>query len=222
VAAPEMGWFMARFGISLAALVALVGMAMPAAAQDWSQPPRPPAGASSNQPIPPLGADGRYATLNQGLSPDETSWHVRAALNVAALGCRDASERATVTAYNRMIARHGAALASADAGVKAGYRVRFGGGWEAAHDRAMTRLYNFFAQPPAQRGFCAAAQGVLAEAQMVAPRDFARFAAAALPRLEAPFTDFYRDYDAWRTAYAAWRGGASAPAMAMATLPDRR
>ncbi|MET0309895.1 MAG: hypothetical protein ABW023_14410 [Sphingomonas sp.] len=201
--------------------MAFLGASAPASAQDWSQPPRPPAGALPNQAIPPLGRDGRYATLNQGLSVDETSWHVRAALNVAALGCRDARERATVAAYNRMIARHGRVLAAADAGVKAGYRARFGGEWESAHDRAMTRLYNFFAQPPAQQGFCAAAQGVLTEAQAVAPQDFARFAATALPRLEAPFTDFYRDYDTYRTAYAAWRGGGASPALALATIPDR-
>jgi len=211
---------MVRFGISLPVLAAIAFSAMPASAQDWSAPPRAPAGAAPNQAIPPLGPDGRYVTPNQGIGAEETSWHVRAALNVAALGCRDASERATVAAYNRLIARNSMVLAAAASGVKARYRARFGAGWEPMHDRDMTRLYNFFAQPPAQQRFCAVARDVLAEAQAVRPADFAAFAATALPRLEAPFTDFYRDYDAYRTAYAAWRGGAGAPTMAMASVPE--
>jgi hypothetical protein len=210
---------MVRFGISLSVFVAFASLAAPASAQGWSQPPQAPMGAAPNQAIPPLGPDGRYVTLNQGLSQDETSWHVRAALNVAALGCRDAAERATVAAYNRLIARNSAVLAAAASGVKTRYRARYGAGWEPVHDRNMTRLYNFFAQPPAQQRFCAVAREVLAEVQAVRPADFAAFAAAALPRLEAPFTDFYRDYDAYRTAYAAWRSGAAAPAMAMASAP---
>ncbi|MBC9034710.1 hypothetical protein IAG41_20160 [Sphingomonas sp. JC676] len=211
---------MVRFGIALATLSAIAFLAAPASAQGWSQPPRPPAGAASNQAVPPLGPDGRYVTLNQGLSQDETSWHVRAALNVAALGCRDAAERATVAAYNRLIARNSVVLAAAASGVKTGYRARYGADWEPMHDRDMTRLYNFFAQPPAQQRFCAVARAVLAEAQTVRPGDFAAFASAALPRLEAPFTDFYRDYDAYRTAYAEWRSGAASSVMAMASVPD--
>lgn len=212
--------FMVRFGISLVAFAGVASLALPAAAQDWSAPPRAPAGAAPNQAIPPLGADGRYVTPNQGIGAEQTSWHVRAALNVAALGCRDAAERTTIAAYNRLIARNSAVLAAAASGVKARYRARFGAAWEPMHDRDMTRLYNFFAQPPAQQRFCAVARDVLAEAQTVRPADFPAFAAAALPRLEAPFTDFYRDYDRYRTAYAAWRGGAAAPAMAMASVPE--
>ena len=211
---------MVRFGISLSVFIAFASLAAPASAQGWGRPPQAPMGAAPNQAIPPIGPDGRYVTLNQGLSPDQTSWHVRAALNVAALGCRDVAERATVAAYNRLIARNSAVLAAAASGVKTRYRARYGAGWEPVHDRDMTRLYNFFAQPPAQRRFCAVARDVLAEAQTVRPADFAAFAAAALPRLEAPFTDFYRDYDVYRTAYAAWRSGAASPVMAMASVPD--
>jgi hypothetical protein len=182
--------------------------AVPANAQTLGGPeaqPLPPAGASANQFIPAHDAAGGYLTLNHGLSTAETSWHLRAALNVAALGCRDAAERETVAAYNLMLARHRVPLAAADLGVKAQYRTRYGAGWDSHHDSDMTRLYNFFAQPPAQPGFCHAAQAVLAEAVAVEPAGFDAFAAGALPRLEAPFTDFYRDYEAWRIADSAWR-----------------
>jgi hypothetical protein len=185
--------------------------ASPALAQigdpQWNSPPRPPMGAAANLQIPARDAFGNYRTPNQGLTPAQTRWHVRAALNVAALSCRDRDEAQTVASYNRLLSVHRQSLAAADAGVKAQYRARFGAGWQGQYDRDMTRLYNFFAQPPAQAGFCAVARDVLAEAMLLAPGQFDAFAAMALPRLEAPFTDFYRQYDDWRVADTAWRQG---------------
>ena len=137
-------------------------IAAPAAAQRFDAPPAPPAGAAPNQMIPLRDAQDRYATPNRDLSRDEASWHVRAALNVAALGCRDAAEPETVAAYNRLLRTQRETLAAADAGVKSVYRARHGADWESAHDRQMTRVYNFFAQPTAHDGFCAAAREVLA------------------------------------------------------------
>jgi hypothetical protein len=174
-------------------------------AQDWDSPPRPPAGAAPNLQIPARDGFGRYQTLNLGLTPAETSWHVRAALNVAALGCRGAGDGELAPQYTRLITVERRALGAADAAVKAQYRARYGLGWQTPYDRDMTRLYNFFAQPPAQPGFCAAARDVLGEAMLLQPGQYDAFAADALPRLEAPFIAFYRDYEAWRTADAAWR-----------------
>ncbi|MCW3846612.1 hypothetical protein OF829_05130 [Sphingomonas sp. LB-2] len=194
--------------------------ASPALAQGWDAPPRPPAGAAPNLQIPQRDAFGHYQTINQGLTPAETSWHVRAALNVAALGCRGAGDGELVPQYNRLIAAERGPLAAADASVKAQYRKRYGAGWQEPYDRDMTRLYNFFAQPPAQPGFCAAARGVLGESLMLEPGEYEAFAAWALPLLEAPFTDFYTDYEAWRTADAAWRQGRyGTVASASAPLP---
>jgi hypothetical protein len=195
-------------------------LAQPAAAQRFDAPPPLPEGAMPNQPVPAHESDGSFVTPNHHLSADATSWHLRAALNVAALGCRDALEHETVAAYNTLLVRHGGPLASADLAVKAEYRARFGASGEDEHDHEMTRVYNFFAQPPAQRRFCDAARQVLQEAIATDPAQFAAFAAAALPRLEAPFTDFYRDVEAYRVAYAAWSTGgvmvASAPVPAPA------
>jgi len=137
------------------------------------------------------------------------AWHVRAALNVAALGCRDAYEGQTVALYNAMLHQQRDVLAQADNAVRAEYHARFGAGWQDQHDNEMTRVYNFFAQPPAQVAFCAVARNVLAEAATVDSTQFLVFAADALPRLEAPFTDFYRAYDSYRGALADWRGGGS-------------
>jgi hypothetical protein len=210
---------MMLFARVLLSLAGATLFAAPAAAQSWNVPPTPPTGAAPNQVIPPRDLGGNYVTPNSKLTRDETSWHVRAALNVAALGCRDAAEARTVAAYNRLLRQHREALAAADAGVKGAYRARYGAGWEAEHDRQMTRVYNFFAQPTAHDGFCSAAQDVLARLDVLAPEGFAEFAAEALPQLEAPFTAFYREYDAYRVAYAAWRNGGTAPVAMAAASP---
>jgi hypothetical protein len=205
---------MKRFTRVILSFAGATLVASPAVAQRWDAPPAPPAppaGAAPNQMVPARDALGRYATPNRELSRDETSWHVRAGLNVAALGCRDAAEAETVAAYNQLLRQHRAALAAADTGVKTVYRARYGSEWEGVHDRQMTRVYNFFAQPTAQAGFCAAARETLAIAGTIAPEQFADFAAEALPRLEAPFTAFYRDYEAYQVAYSAWQRGETAP-----------
>ena len=83
----------------------------------------------------------------------------------------------------------------------------------------MTRVYNFFAQPTAKQAFCATARDVLAEVNGVSPQFFAAFAAEALPRLEAPFIAFYRRYEAYQTAYAAWRNRGQMVAVAVQATP---
>jgi hypothetical protein len=202
-------------------LSGLMLAAAPAAAQVRDAPPTPPAGAAPNQAIPARDALGRYATPNRDLGRDETSWHVRAALNVAALGCRDAAEAQTVAAYNRLLRDQRDTLAAADTGVKAGYRARHGDGWTDVHDRQMTRVYNFFAQPTGHDAFCVSALEVLHRAATVTPVQFADFAAEALPRLEAPFTDFYRAYDDYRVAFAAWQRGDARVQVASASPAPR-
>ncbi len=180
--------------------------ATPAPAQQFS-PPQPPQGAAPGQVIPARDAAGRYLTVNTGISLEEAAWHMRAALNVAALGCRDAQERETVAAYNAMLAIHRAPLAAADLAVKSQYRFRYGAAAQSRHDGTMTKVYNFFAQPPAQRAFCETARTVLREIASVAPARFHDYAGTALPRLEPPFTDFYRAFEGYRVAMAEWRAG---------------
>ena len=186
-----------------------------------SSRPRAPYGASDNFVTPPLASDGRYATINHGIGEAETIWHLRAALNVAALGCRGAAEKSIIASYNTFLERHKKALATAYAAEKRDYRDRQAGGGARGFDAHMTRVYNFFAQPPAQAQFCREAAGVSVEAASVSRDGLQAFAQSALPRLEAPFTQFYRAYDDYRRALAAWeaRQGRHGAGHALAARP---
>lgn len=173
---------------------------------DEDAPPRPIEGVAATYRTPGRDAAGRYLTPNRELSPEETTWHLRVALNVAALGCRGPEERTTVAAYNGLLTTGRAQLAAAAIGMERRYQVKFGAKWRAAHDDAMTRLYNFFAQTGGQAEFCTEARTVLAEVQAVGPETLPAYASTALPRLEAPFLAFYARFDAYAEEYAAWRG----------------
>lgn len=127
------------------------------------------------------------ATINANLSGNEALWHMRSALNVAALSCRSGKTSSVAPAYNRMIARHKAVLAVANAAEVAPFRARYGAKWAGPYDTHATKLYNFFALPTAQAQFCTVATQVLAKTNAIAPDALVDFAPKALAQLEAPF-----------------------------------
>jgi len=157
-----------------------------------------PAGASPGMQIPAPLADGSYPTPSRGLSPAAAVWHLRAALNVAALACRGPTGDAIATRYNALLSGRRGAFAGAQ--TAAFQEVRAGGARDPqdAWDDAMTRLYNYYALAPARDGFCAAADRVLTALPGIAAEGLAGYAPAALAELDRPFTDFFRAYDAWR------------------------
>ncbi len=160
--------------------------------------PLPPSDAAPGLAIPPRLGDGSYATPNRALSPAAAVWHLRAALNVAALGC-DHPAHSVSGAYNRLLKTQKRALAEAHLAARREH------GEVAAFDGAMTRLYNYFAQPPAQAAFCTEARAVLAEAATLPAGGLTGFAAEALARLDRPFAEFYAAYDRYRADLADWR-----------------
>lgn len=176
--------------------------------------PKPPRGAAARLAIPAPLPDGSFATPNRNLSGAASIWHLRSGLNVAALQCGTASS----DQYNAMLRVHKTALATAFKALESEYRSG-GGDWQDRFDDTMTRLYNYFAQPPAQRGFCEAAMPVLAEAATIAPDAFEGFARTAIARIDQPFADFWGEYHRYRVDLAAWQakrpGGA--PAVAVGT-----
>lgn len=165
----------------LATLLAVATLALAGCAQK-GKPPMPPPVAERPPPLRPPGphGDGGLRALNWNLSADEAAWHLRAALNVAALSCDRSGKLGIAASYNQLLARQRVPLAAA-------YRsegARFAGA--GALDAHMTRLYNLFAQPPAQARFCIAASQIAAEAPFVPPNRFAAYASGALERLIAP------------------------------------
>ena len=152
-----------------------------------SNPTRPVAvrlPVATPQPAP---ATRPVATINANLSPNEALWHMRSALNVAALSCRTKKTVDVAPAYNRMLARHKAVLALANSAEEAPFHARYGAKWAGPYDTHATRLYNFFAMPTAQAQFCIAAAQVLAKTNAIAPASLTNFAPTALAQLEAPF-----------------------------------
>ncbi len=111
----------------------------------------------------------------------ERIWTLRAALNVAALSCRSAQ---IVNNYNRMLASQKAVLAEAHAAEAARYRQLHGATGPMRHDRDLTRTYNRFANVGDRAGFCANAEGVLAQVAEVPAPLFSRLARGALLRLD--------------------------------------
>lgn len=173
--------------------------------------PAAPALVATSFAPPPRTGDGGYETPARHAAPEQAAWYLRVALNVAALGCRDADEAATVVSYNAFLAAAQAPLAGARAAMLAEAQHAFGAAAQAHDDDAMTRLYNFFAQPTGHRDFCAAAKVVLKEIAVVPPAALEGYAAAALVRLDAGFIAFYATHDAWRAQLAAWHARHPAP-----------
>src|SRR3546814_7919700 len=74
----------------------------------------------------------------------------------------------------------------------------------AARDKLSTKLFNYFAQPPAQRSFCSRANEI---AQIVSSTPSAQVveqAPANLAKLDQPFVDFYQSYAKYQAEVAAW------------------
>lgn len=201
-----------RFGCSIT-LVLLATLAACSRERAAVPPPAPapspvvaarppmPEGGYPGMAIPAKLPDGGWPTPNRALTPTAAVWHLRAALNVAALACRGEGET-VVTAYNALLTTRRGALAEAETRYAAEWQASGAADWRDQYDDTMTRLYNFYSQPFVNSGFCAAAGTVLTDLAAVPDAQLATFAAARLPELDRPFTDFFTAYDAWRSGGA--------------------
>ena len=176
--------------------------------------PTPPFGATASFIVPMVRPDGLRQTINRDLGPLETLWHVRAALNVAALSCTGPQYARLVDDYNAFIKDNSATLRRANNAIIAKYRREQGSSYKTAHDRHQTSLYNYWSFSPLRRPFCDQAVQVSQRAIVTKSADLKTFGAAVLPILEKPFTDFYsayeeyeRDLNAWRIQYGQPTGG---------------
>lgn len=179
--------------------------------------PTPPAGAATGLNTPTALPDGSYPTPNRALSSAASVWHLRSALNVAALQC-NVSDPTIVANYNVLIKTQAKSLNAAHKTLSAQYRTG-GGDWMDRFDDSMTRLYNYFAQPPVQKEFCARAVPMIASAAALPAGAFDSFAPTALAQLDEPFIDFYRRYDLYRVELAAWKSGEQSPVPRLSVDP---
>jgi len=169
-------------------------------------PPRPlpPGNASLTQILPGRALDGHFVTANSNVTGDRAFWQLKIGLNVAAIGCRGLEETTLVSAYNNIIKTHGKVIKSTEKSVITQLGKENKNNGIAPRDRLSTQLFNYFAQPPAQRGFCARANEI---AQLVSATPTAQVieqAPAHLARLDQPFHEFYEAYAKYQADVVAW------------------
>ncbi|AOH83545.1 hypothetical protein AWL63_05740 [Sphingomonas panacis] len=163
-------------------------------------PPQMPAGGYIGMKIPHKLADGTYVTPNIANTDQAAVWHLRNALNVAALGC-DHAGGGIVEPYNAWLTTHAAVLDHYLQAYRHEWQATGWWDWERVYDNNQTRIYNFYSQPTMRAAFCAVARGEIAQVGQVADADLPAFARKALLRLDKPFVDFYAAFDAWRDYY---------------------
>lgn len=185
-------------------------------------PPRPvpPNGASANLAIPPADATGLRQSVNRGISPTQTVWNLRSALNVAALNCNGPAHIEILPRYKAFLKTNAKVLTATNKKVDAEFKARYGPKFTAPREQYMTSVYNHFALPPAMPEFCNAALAVSGEALTVKPAELEAFANRSLPSLEVVYDDFYRRYEKYRADLAAWEARYGTPApLPAATTP---
>jgi len=178
-------------------------------------------GAVEEMSIPETGDDGKYLTPNRGVTANTALWHVRMALNVAALSCHGVNEPARIQ-YNRILHLHKAVLSEANAAVDRNYLAAYGTGGLKARELLNTTVYNFFALPPVTKSFCPVAIDVGAKIVAMPSNQLLAYAPEALTALEKPFQEFYEAYADYLRRLAEWQsrfGGTVSVVVSPTPLP---
>ncbi|MBS0480830.1 MAG: hypothetical protein JSR96_01520 [Proteobacteria bacterium] len=166
--------------------------------------PQPPLGASPLLVVPVLGMNGVRQTVNAGISPNQTSWNVRSAFNVAALNCRRSEHADILAAYKTYLKVNKAALTRVNVAVDSEFKKRYGTAFVRPREAYMTQVYNYYAFPPTIVKFCDAALVMAHEAQTLKPADLPAFSSRNLAQMDAVFEQFYRSYEQYRADAATW------------------
>lgn len=183
--------------------------------------PLPPMGAVEDMSIPEVGDDGKYLTPNRGVTANTALWHVRMALNVAALSCHGVNEPARIQ-YNQILHVHEGVLKEANAAVDRNYLAAYGTGGLKARELLNTVVYNFFALPPVTKSFCPVAIEVGAKILATPSNQLLAYAPEALTALEKPFQLFYAAYADYLRRLAEWQsrfGGTVSVVVSPTPLP---
>lgn len=168
------------------------------------QRPYPPMGAASNLVTPQALADGRRMTVNYGLSPEQATWNLRSAINVAALNCLKPQHAAILTDYGSFLKTHKSPLAAANKALDATFKDKFGKNYIRERESFQTQVYNYFALPPVIPSLCDAALVVGQDLRTVAPSQLQAYAPTGLARLEQAYIEFFDKYDRYKADLSAW------------------
>ena len=161
--------------------------------------------ATTNMTIPMVAAvSGVRQTVNANLTPAQTTWNLRSALNVAALNCLEPQYTGMVDNYGAFLKRNARELSATNRALQSEFRQRYGATFRDVQDSYMTQVYNYFALPPAKADFCDISYAIGVEANQVEPGELGVYASTALPRIEAVFEDFFRAYERYRVDLQAW------------------
>ena len=161
-------------------------------------------GATTSMTIPMVAVTGVRQTVNANLTPAQTTWNLRSALNVAALNCLDLKYAGLVDNYGAFLKRNSKQLAAANKAIQGEFRTRYGASYRDEQDGYMTQVYNYFALPPAKNEFCDVSFAISNEALQVAPEDLPTYSSVALTRIENAFESFFSAYEQYRVDLRAW------------------
>ena len=154
--------------------------------------------------IPMVGFDGVRQTVNANLTPTQTVWNLRSALNVAALNCLSFEHQGLLDNYGTFLDIHSDELSAANKALQTEFRERHGTEFQQARDRYMTQVYNYYALPPVQDAFCDTALNVSSGLLIAPAGNLAGYAPEALSEIETVFTDFFDSYEQYRRNVVAW------------------
>lgn len=207
-----------NFKKSLAAVTAVSLLAVAAACSPKPAPapvappkpqvaprPYPPMGAAPNLPIPLKGADGLRVTVNRNVSPEQATWALRSALNVAALNCMSPQHAAILEDYRSFLTTNKKSLSDVNAALDKTFRAQHGKNYIKVREAYQTQVYNYFALPPTMPAFCDAALVVGQELKQVPSSALVASAPAALAKLDSVFLGFFDGYDRYKVDFVAWQ-----------------
>ena len=166
--------------------------------------PTPPLYAATNYITPAMGIDGRRITPNSGIDEMESVWHMRSALNVAALNCVTAEHLQLTENYNQFLDIHKKQLNDVNKAVEAKFRRETGSDYRRIRDTHSTRVYNFFSLPPVKAEFCDVALAVSQQLVLTPTDQLTTFSYGGLRLMEDVFERFFNAYDQYQRNLYAW------------------
>ena len=128
-------------------------------------------------PVEPVPPELVYASRGEDL------WHLRSALNVAALICDAKVYDGLIPNYNRLLKVHKALLTAAVQSELDQFKAADKKKWQAMYDTHMTKIYNQYSITPQRARFCAKAAEVAGKASGLTAEALSGEATAMIFRL---------------------------------------